>query len=55
MTKNTDPDKYSCSGYDISFDKRVLFSLSKVGFGKNIIFGADISSFLHVDDMKKIS
>ena len=37
LTKNTDPNKRSYSGYGIGFDSRVSFSLSGVcGSGKNI-------------------
>ena len=57
LTKNLDPDKYSYSEYRISFDVRGTFSLPLpiAGFGKNIvIFGVDISSFVHVDNKKDI-
>ena len=37
LTKNVDPEKYSYSGYDISFDVRETFSLSNGGFAKNVI------------------
>ena len=54
LTKNA--DKYSYSGYDISFDTRETFSLSNGGFGKNVlVFDADMSSSVLVDDKKKIS
>ena len=56
LTKFTDLDKYSYSGYGISFDVRGTFSLPNGGFGKNIILsGANMSLFAHVDDTKKIS
>ena len=32
LTENADPDKYSYSKYDISFDVRGTFSLSNSGF-----------------------
>ena len=56
LATNTDPDKYKYSGYDIVFDPRVSFSLfNGCGFGKNLmIFGEDMSSYVHVDDRKKI-
>ena len=54
LTKNADPDKCSYSGYAISFDVRRTFSLPNGGFGeKVIIFGADMSSFVHVDNKTK--
>ena len=41
LTKNTDADKYSYSGYGIGFDTRIEFSLPDGSVGKNvIIFGA---------------
>ena len=56
LTKNSDFDKHKYSEYGTGFDARV-FSLS-VGseFGKSVmIFGADMSLFGHVDNIKKIS
>ena len=42
LNKNPDPEKYSYSGYGISFDVRGIFSLPSGGLGKNvIIFGID--------------
>ena len=56
LTKNAGPDKYSYSGYDILFDVPGTFSLPNGGFGKNVVmFGADMSSSLHVDNKKRIS
>ena len=44
-----DTAKYNYSGYGIGFDVR--FSLSDgSGFGKNIIFGADMSSSAHIEE-----
>ena len=55
LTKNVDPDKKFYSEYGISFDARGTFSLQNSGFGKNvIIFSADKSSSLHVDNKKYI-
>ena len=55
LTKNADSDKYKYSGYGIGFDASGSFSLSDgSGFGKNvIIFGADMSSAVHIDNNKK--
>ena len=37
-TKHVDPDKYSCSGYDIGFDVNGTYSLSDgKSFGKIVI------------------
>ena len=53
-TKNTNIEKYGYSGYGIGFDRRSNFSFSSGGFGQNVlIFGADMSSFAHIDNMKK--
>ena len=54
LTKNADPDKYVCSSYGIGFDLRSEFSLPDGREGKNaIIFGADMSSSVHIDNKKK--
>ena len=55
LTKNGDFDKYKYSVYGIGFDACGSFSLSdSSGFSKNIIiFGADMSSFLHDDNREK--
>ena len=54
LTKNADIDKYGYSGYEIAFDRRSSFSFLGGGFGKNeLIFGVDISSSAHIDNMKK--
>ena len=52
-TKNTDPDKYSYSGHVIGFDSRSIFSLPNFDWGKNVIFGVDNSSSVHIDNNKK--
>ena len=38
LTKNTDIEKYWCSGYGIGFDRRTSFSFPGGGFGQNINF-----------------
>ena len=54
MTKNADIDKYEYSGYGIGLDRRSSFSFPGDGFGQNLlIFGADMSSSLHIDNKKK--
>ena len=54
MTKNADIDKYGYSGYGIGLDRRSSFSFPGDGFGQNVlIFGADMSSSLHIDNKKK--
>ena len=54
LTKNSDSDKYKCFGYGTRFDAHRFFSLSDgSGFGKNvIIFGADMSLLVHIDNKK---
>ena len=54
LTKNADIDKYKYSGYGIGFDRKGSFSFPGGGFGQNvIIFGADMSSSIHIDNKKK--
>ena len=54
LTKNANPDKYKYSGYGIEFDSRSQFSFIDGSMGKNVIvFGADMSSFVHVDNNEK--
>ena len=56
LTKiTTDFDKYEFSGYVIGFDASASFSLTNGSeFGKNvIIFGAAMSSSLHIDNRRK--
>ena len=54
LTKNADIDKYGYSGYEIGFDRKGSFSFPAGGYGQNvIIFGADMSSSLHIDNKKK--
>ena len=54
LTKNADFDKYRYSGYGIVFDRKGSFSFPGGGFGQNvIIFGADMNSFLHIDNKGK--
>ena len=52
--KNADIEKYKYSGYGIGFDRRLSFSFPNGGFGQNVlIFGADMSSSIHIDNKKK--
>ena len=54
MTKNADIEKYKYSGYGIGFDRRSSFSFPSGGFGQNVlIFGADMSTTIHIDNKKK--
>ena len=54
LTKNADIEKYRYSGYGIGFDRRSSFSFPSSGFGQNVlIFGADISTSIHIDNKKK--
>ena len=54
LTKNAGIEKYKYSGYGIGFDRRSSSSFPDSGFGKNvIIFGADMSSSIHIDNNKK--
>ena len=52
--ENADIDKYGYSGYGIGFDRKSSFSFPGGGFGQNVlIFGADMSSSIHIDNKKK--
>ena len=54
LTKNADPDKYKYSSYGIGFDSHSQFLFTDGSMGKNvIIFGADMSSSVHVDNKGK--
>ena len=54
LTKNDDIEKYKYSGYGIGFDRRSSFSFPSEGFGQNVlIFGADMSSSIHIDNKEK--
>ena len=54
LTKNADIEKYRYSGYGIGFDRRSSFSFPSGGFGQNVlIFGAGMSTSIHVDNKKK--
>ena len=54
LTKNANIKKYKYSGYGIGFDRRSSFSFPSGGFGQNVlIFGADMSSSIHIDNEKK--
>ena len=54
LTKNADIEKYKYSGYGIGFDRRSSFSFPSGGFGQNVlIFRADMSSSIHIDNKKK--
>ena len=54
LTTNADPGKYRHSCYGIGFDSLSEFSFTDRSMGKNvIIFGADMSSSVHIDNRKK--
>ena len=51
LTKNANINKYHYSDYGNGFDRKSSFSFPGVGFNQNvIIFGADMSSSVHVDN-----
>ena len=54
LTKNADIEKNKYSAYKIGFDRRSSFSSPSGGFSQNVlIFGADMSSSIHIDNKKK--
>ena len=53
LTKNADIDRYKDSGYGIGFDRGNVYSVRN-GLCRNvIIFGVDMSSYVHVDNKGK--
>ena len=56
LTKNVDSDKYGYIDYGVGFDACSKLPLESGNWGKNVvIFGADMSSSVHVDNKRKIS
>ena len=54
LSKNVDLDKYKYTDYGIGFDSGSECSFTDGSYGKNvIIFGADMSSSVHVDNKVK--
>ena len=54
LIKNSDPDKYSYSGYGIGFDSCSLFIFPNFDWDKNTFFsGVGNSSSVRIDDKKK--
>ena len=54
LIKNADIDTYKYSRYGIGFDSKESFLFSDGSFAQNvIIFGADMSSFVHTHEKKK--
>ena len=53
FTKNADPGKYKYSSYSIGFDSHSEVSFTAGSMGENIIFGADMSSSVHIDNKNK--
>ena len=54
INKNANLDKYIYSGYGIGFDSPSEYSLPDGTIGKNvIIFGADMSSSVYIDNKEK--
>ena len=53
LTKHVDVGLYNYSGYGIGFNRKGSYSIGDE-VGRNvIIFGVDISSSSHIDNMKK--
>ena len=54
LIKNIDPDKYKYSDYGIELEPRSECLFTDGSMGKNvIIFGADMSSSVHIDNKNK--
>ena len=55
LTKNADIDQYKYGGYVISLDSKGTFSFLDGSYAHNvIIFGADMSSSVHANNITKI-
>ena len=51
LAKNSDPDNYVYSSYGAGFNARMEYSLLDSSIGKKFyIFGADMSSLMHIDN-----
>ena len=50
LIKNTDPYKYSYSGFENGFGSHSIFSLPNFDWGKNVI-GVNISFSVYVDNI----
>ena len=56
LIKNADIEKYRYSGYGTGFDRRSSFLFPSGGFGQNVlIFGAEMTSSIHIDNKRYIS
>ena len=54
LTKNADIEKYKYSDYGIGFGRRSSFLFPSGGPSQNVlIFGADMSTSIHIDNKKK--
>ena len=54
LTKNANLEKHKYSGCDVTFDSRSEFLFTDGSYGKKVlIFGADMSSSVHVDNKGK--
>ena len=53
LTKNADLHKYKYSSYGIGFDCRLELLFANGSMEKNIIFGANMSSSVHIDGRNK--
>ena len=55
LVENDDPVKYCYSSEGTKFDSRSLFLFLGFDWGKNVIIsGVDNSSFVHIDNKKKV-
>ena len=55
LTRNADPSKCKYTGCSLGFDSRLETLFTDGSYGENVfIFGADISSSVHVDNKWKV-
>ena len=54
LTKNLDPDKYTCHGYSLGFNSCSESSLTDGSASKDIIFcGVDMRISVHIDNRNR--
>ena len=53
LTKNADVDKYKYSSYSGGFNSYSEFLFTEWSMGRNLIFGADMSSSVYTDNKNK--
>ena len=53
IVKNSDKEKYMCSGYEKAFDRKVSWNFNDDVARNVVILGVDASSSSHTDNLEK--